>query len=102
MTGAVTWAMNSGIRPDHDSRRESKRVRATFRNDARWPQAWPTLLLTLSDVEGRAVAARAFGADEYRGATTSAPIAPGQTADIALDIREPSVATVSFAFDFGH
>nr|WP_238345798.1 DUF3426 domain-containing protein [Luteimonas saliphila] len=76
------------------------RVRATFRNDARWPQAWPTLLLTLSDVDGRPVAARAFGVDEYLGETAPTLVAPGQTADIALDIREPSVATVSFAFEF--
>ncbi len=77
------------------------RVSATFRNDARWTQAWPRLLLTLSDVDGRPVAARAFDADEYlASAPTATGLDPGQTADIALDIREPSAATVSYAFDF--
>ena len=28
------------------------RVQAGFRNEAPWPQAWPELVLTLSDVEG--------------------------------------------------
>ncbi|HRO28432.1 MAG TPA: DUF3426 domain-containing protein [Luteimonas sp.] len=78
------------------------RVRASFRNDARWAQAMPRLLLSLSDVDGRAVAARAFNPDEYLAAAADATalIEPGQTADIALDIVEPSVATVSYAFDF--
>src|SRR5699024_7359212 len=28
-------------------------VNALIRNDARWPQAWPRLTLTLSDIDGR-------------------------------------------------
>lgn len=76
-------------------------VSASFRNDARWPQAWPHLLLTLSDIDGRPVAARAFDVDEYLAGGASAPrIDAGQTVDIALDIREPGTATVSYAFDF--
>lgn len=87
------------VRP-HPDAGDALRVRASFRNDARWPQAWPRLLLTLSDVDGRAVAARAFEPDEYLGSAPGAPMAPGQSADIALDIHEPSAATVSYAFDF--
>ena len=87
------------VRP-HPSRAQALQVRASFRNDARWPQAWPRLLLTLSDVDGRAVAARAFEPHEYLGAAPTARFAPGQTAEIALDIREPAAATVSYAFDF--
>ncbi|TWT19136.1 DUF3426 domain-containing protein [Luteimonas marina] len=88
------------VRP-HPDAPGALRVSATFRNDARWTQAWPRLLLTLSDVDGRPVAARAFDADEYlASAPTASGLDPGQTADIALDIREPSAATVSYAFDF--
>ncbi len=87
------------VRP-HPDAGNALRVRASFRNDARWPQAWPRLLLTLSDVDGRAVAARAFEPVEYLGSTPGSPMATGQTADIELDIHEPSVATVSYAFDF--
>jgi len=84
----------------HPQRRDALRARASFRNDARWPQPWPRLLLTLSDVDGRAVAARAFTPDQYLGGAPSTPlVAPGQTVEIALEIREPSVETVSYAWD---
>jgi len=88
------------VRP-HPDAPGALRVSATFRNDARWTQDWPRLVLTLSDVDGRPVAARAFGANEYLASAVAATgLDPGQTADIALDIREPSAATVSYAFDF--
>lgn len=84
----------------HPQRRDALRARASFRNEARWPQPWPRLLLTLSDVDGRAVAARAFTPEQYLGgAPATALVAPGQTVDIALEIREPSVETVSYAWD---
>ncbi len=76
------------------------RVDAAFRNDARWPQPWPRLLLTLSDVEGRPVAARAFDADEYLAEPAAAVLDSGGTARIRIDLREPAAATVSYSFDF--
>lgn len=77
------------------------RVSATFRNDARWPQAWPTLLLTLSDVDGRMVGARAFAPADYldEGLATSR-LEPGQRASVAFDVREPAPDIVAFTFEF--
>ena len=76
-------------------------VRATFRNDARWPQPWPVLLLSLSDADGRVLGSRAFLPREYLGAeATQTALAPGQSARIALELREPSADVVAFAFDF--
>jgi hypothetical protein len=76
-------------------------VAASFRNDARWPQAWPTLLLTLSDVDGRAVGFRAFTPSEYLGAAPASPaLGSGATADVAMDIVEPADGVVAFTFDF--
>ncbi len=76
-------------------------VQATFRNDARWAQAWPVLLLSLSDADGRVVGARAFTAREYLGASaTQNGLAPGQSARIALQLHEPNPAVVAFSFDF--
>ncbi|MGJ4729737.1 DUF3426 domain-containing protein [Luteimonas sp. SDU101] len=87
------------VRP-HPQRAGALRASASFRNDARWPQAWPQLLLTLSDVDGHAVAARAFGPDEYLGGAPDSPlVAAGQSVDIVLDIHEPAAHTVSFAWD---
>ena len=38
-------------------------VQASFRNDARWVQAWPALRLSLSDADGRVIAAAFTHAD---------------------------------------
>jgi uncharacterized protein DUF3426 len=76
-------------------------VQATFRNDARWAQAWPVLLLSLSDADGRVLGSRAFTPREYLGAaTTQMELAPGQSAQIALQLHEPNPNVVAFTFDF--
>ncbi|HWI24410.1 MAG TPA: DUF3426 domain-containing protein [Lysobacter sp.] len=78
-------------------------IHASFRNDARWPQPWPRVLLTLSNVDGRIVGARAFAAKEYLGADAAATqheLAPGQTAAITLAVVEPAPDIVAFSFDF--
>ncbi|NUO76488.1 MAG: DUF3426 domain-containing protein [Lysobacter sp.] len=77
------------------------RVNASFRNDARWPQRWPTLLLTLSDVDGRDVGQRAFAPADYRrGHKPTDELAPGQSATVQLDVVEPAPRIVAFTFDF--
>jgi hypothetical protein len=77
------------------------RVTATFRNDARWPQPWPALLLTLSDLDGRAAGARVFTPREYLGAApTQSTLASGQSAMLSMDVLEPGPRIVAFTFDF--
>ena len=76
-------------------------VQATFRNDARWAQPWPVLLLSLSDADGRVLGSRAFTPSEYLGAAaTQKELAPGQSAQIALKLHEPNPDVVAFSFDF--
>jgi len=77
-------------------------VQARFRNDARWPQPWPTLVLSLSDVEGRQVGLRVFTPPEYRegGGGAGELLAPGQSGTLRLQVREPSPRIVAFTFDF--
>ena len=88
------------VRPD-PGRPGVLHVSARFRNDARWPQAWPQVLLTLSDVDGRVAGARLFSPREYDArAATRKPIASGQIADIAMDVIEPAPDIVAFTFDF--
>jgi hypothetical protein len=83
------------------SRPGALHVSARMRNDAVWPQSWPVLVLTLADVDGRAVGTRAFQPREYLGAApTQATLASGQSADIAMDIVEPAPDVVAFTFDF--
>ena len=75
-------------------------VSASFRNDARWAQSWPTVLLTLSDMDGRQVGMRAFTPADYLGKDARGTIAPGQSATIQLDVVEPAQQVVAFTFDF--
>lgn len=75
-------------------------VSASFRNDARWEQPWPTVMLTLSDMDGRQVGQRAFVPADYLGRGDAGRIAPGQSATIQLDVVEPAQQVVAFTFDF--
>jgi hypothetical protein len=92
--------LSRDVRP-HPTAPGTLRIDASFRNDARWAQAWPRLVVSLSDVEGRVVGTRAFSAREYLGAApTQNTLASGQTAAIHLDVVEPAPGIVAFSFDF--
>lgn len=84
------------VRP-HGTRAGVLHVTTSLRNDARWPQPLPTVVLSLSDVEGRVLAARAVAPVDY-GRQAHALVAPGDSVDIAFDVREPSPRVVSFDF----
>ena len=76
-------------------------VSAEFRNDAVWPQAWPVLVLTLADVDGRTVGSRAFQPGEYLGEPPTQPVlGSGQSAHIEMALVEPAPGVVAFTFDF--
>jgi hypothetical protein len=84
------------VRP-HASRPGVLRVTTSLRNDARWPQPLPVVVLSLSDIDGRVLAARAVAPKEY-GRPAFALVPPGESVDIAFDVREPSPRAVSFDF----
>ena len=97
---AAFTLLRRDVRP-HPARPGVLHVSASFRNDAVWPQAWPVLVLTLSDIDGRRVGARAVGPGEYMGeATLPATIASGAEATVDMDILEPAPDVVAFTFDF--
>ena len=76
-------------------------VEASFRNDARWAQSWPLLVLSLSDVDGRPVGQRAFRPEEYRRTHRAGDaLLPGQSATVAFEVIEPAPRIVAFTFDF--
>ena len=77
------------------------RVQASFRNDARWPQAWPALVLTLADADGGVLGTRRFLPAEYLGKPADGDaLAPGKATQIAFDIAEPAPHVVGFDFRF--
>ena len=73
-------------------------VEASFRNDARWPQAWPLLQLTLSDINGVPVAQGRYSATQYLAGAHAATIGSGQTATVQLNVTDPPQKAVSFDF----
>jgi hypothetical protein len=76
-------------------------VTTSFRNDARWPQAWPLMEVALHDLDGQALGLRRFEPAEYLGSPpASAMIAPGQSAIATLEIVDPGKRAVAFTFDF--
>lgn len=89
------------VRPAPDQRGVLQ-VQASFRNDARWAQAWPRLQLSLSDADGRVIGSRVFLPQEYLGHALAPgdTLAPGQGAQIAFRVREPAAGTAAFGFEF--
>jgi len=77
-------------------------VQASFRNDARWAQAWPQLRLSLSDADGRVIGTAVFAPQDYLGpgGDAASVLEPGQSAQIAFRVREPAASTVAFTFEF--
>lgn len=78
------------------------RIHARFRNDARWPQAWPRLQVSLSDADGRRLAARVLEPEQYLGHAPEPDerLAPGQEAAITFEVREPPGGVVAYDFSF--
>lgn len=77
-------------------------VQASIRNDAQWAQDWPVLRLSLSDADGRVIGSGVFDASDYlgAGAETAGLLEPGQSAQIAFQVKEPAASTVAFNFEF--
>ncbi|WP_227480051.1 DUF3426 domain-containing protein [Xanthomonas vasicola] len=77
-------------------------IQVSFRNDARWAQAWPWLQLSLSDADGRVIGTRILSPQDYLGQSPAAQdaLAPGQAVHVAFRVREPAASTAAFSFDF--
>jgi hypothetical protein len=76
-------------------------VSASFRNDAAFAQAWPQLELTLTDIDGQSLGLRRFAPTEYLGsAPATQRIAPGQSANITLEILDPGKRALAFGIEF--
>jgi len=86
----------------HPNIENALRVQATFINKASFPQTYPTLKLTLSDLEGKTVATRHFKPLEYLPENTKIGIglAALQQTEIQLDIRDPDKKATGFELAF--
>lgn len=85
----------------HPSASEALLVTASFRNDAKFPQPWPQLELSLANLDGESLGLRRFSPNEYLGnIPATSQIAAGQSASIALEILDPGKRAVAFSFEF--
>lgn len=98
---AALTLLNREVRP-HPGLPGVLQIQASFRNDARWAQAWPWMQLSLSDVDGRVIGTRMLTPQDYLGQVPAGQdtLAPGQAVHVAFAVREPAASTAAFRFDF--
>jgi predicted Zn finger-like uncharacterized protein len=89
------------IRP-HPSVPSALIISATLRNDAKFPQAFPAVEITLSDLDENRIAMRRFAPQEYLGDTRamSTGLAPDATAALVFEVADPGKNAVAFEFKF--
>ena len=93
--------LSRDIRP-HPSVPHALIISATLRNDASFPQAFPAVEITLSDLDENRVAMRRFLPQEYLGDSRSitSGLAPGATAALVFEVADPGKNAVAFEFKF--
>ena len=93
--------LSRDIRPDPDAA-GALTITATLRNDARFRQPWPIVVVELTDLDNNVVAMRRFRPAEYMPdpARRTAGIAPETTAAVAFEVADPGKRAVSFHFGF--
>ncbi len=93
--------LSRDIRPDPDAA-GALMITATLRNDARFRQPWPIVVVELTDLDNNVVAMRRFRPAEYMPdpARRTTGIAPGTTAAVAFEVADPGKRAVSFHFGF--
>lgn len=89
------------IRP-HPSVPGALIISATLRNDGDFAQGFPTVEITLSDLDENRIAMRRFRAREYVSdpRAIGAGLAPGATAALVVEVQDPGKNAVAFEFKF--
>ncbi len=93
--------LSRDIRP-HPSVEGALIVSATVRNDADFAQAYPTVDITLSDLDEKRIAMRRFAPREYLGDTRGIErgLAAGASAALVFEVADPGRNAVAFEFKF--
>jgi len=87
---------------DHPHAGGALLINASFVNHAGFTQAYPVFEISFSDVSGTPVAVRRFPPAEYLigRQDVSNGMAPGERAQLMLEVVDPGDRAVSFQFDF--
>lgn len=93
--------LSRDIRP-HPSVPGALIISATLRNDAAFAQSFPTVEITLSDLDEKRIAMRRFAPREYLGdaRTIGAGLAPGASTALVFEVADPGKDAVAFEFKF--
>jgi len=93
--------LSRDIRP-HPSVPGALIISATLRNDASFVQAFPTVEITLSDLDEKRIAMRRFQPREYLGDTRAlgAGLAAGTSTSLVFEVADPGRNAVAFEFKF--
>lgn len=77
-------------------------ISAAVRNNASFTQPYPVLSITLSDLDENRIAMRRFRPADYIANSTvrAAGMAPGATAALVFEVKDPGRNAVAFRFDF--
>jgi predicted Zn finger-like uncharacterized protein len=93
--------MARDVRP-HPSVPHALIISATVSNQAAFAQPYPTVEITLSDVDERRIALRRFAPEEYVGdlRALGKGLPAGSTASLSLEVEDPGKDAVAFEFRF--
>jgi hypothetical protein len=86
----------------HPSILEALMITATFVNIAPFPQPYPIMQISLTNLQGKVIAARRFSPQEYLSGTQSSTklMPPGQPVIASTEVLDPGHGVVAFEFKF--
>ena len=90
---------------EHDAENKSRsRLTLLFANRSGQTQAWPHIVLSLTDVRDAAVAQRVFSPREYlgKGASQEAGMATGEEREIRLDLDTGTLEATGYKLDLAY
>ncbi len=93
--------LSRDVRP-HPNVPDALLISATVRNNAPFTQPYPVITITLSDLDENRIAMRRFRPAEYipDSGVRAAGLAPGATAAVMFEVRDPGRNAVAFQFGF--
>lgn len=86
----------------HPNAAHALMISLSLRNDARFAQPWPTVVVSLEDAQGRKVAMRRLLPTDYLDDDTilQRGLAPGATTALLLEVEDPGKQAVAYEFAF--
>ncbi len=76
-------------------------INAVITNTAPFPQPYPTLLVSMSNVNGQIVAQRYFASSEYLQLNTEQMLMqPGKAVPVSVEVLDPGRDALAFELDF--